>query len=126
MYVLDADVLIDVQRGFPPATAWFGSLKELPVVPGFVVMELIQQAQNSLQVQTALYLVSGLARVWPTEADCTRALDDFAKLHLSHRIGLVDSLIAATAVGLGAELCTFNRKHFRAVPGLKTVQPYPR
>jgi predicted nucleic acid-binding protein len=38
----------------------------------------------------------------------------------------MDSLIAACAVGLSAELCTFNTKHYRMVPGLKTVQPYTR
>jgi hypothetical protein len=30
------------------------------------------------------------------------------------------------AVGLSAELCTFNDKHYWVVPGLVTVQPYPR
>ena len=42
MYLLDTDVLIDIQRGHAPAITWFASLSELPCVPGFVVMELIQ------------------------------------------------------------------------------------
>lgn len=41
MYVLDTDVLIDIQRGYPPALAWFSNLTELPALPGLVVMELI-------------------------------------------------------------------------------------
>jgi len=45
MYLLDTDVLIDIQRGHAPAIAWFCSLSEVPSVPGFVVMELIQDAQ---------------------------------------------------------------------------------
>ena len=44
----------------------------------------------------------------------------------SDNLGLVDSLIAATAVGLGAILCTFNVKHFRVVAGLQMQQPYKR
>jgi predicted nucleic acid-binding protein len=46
MLVLDTDVLIDVQRGHAAALAWFASLTDLPPVPGLVVMELIQGAQN--------------------------------------------------------------------------------
>lgn len=44
MYLLDTDVLIDIQRGHAPALSWFASLSEIPSVPGFVVMELIQDA----------------------------------------------------------------------------------
>ncbi len=39
---------------------------------------------------------------------------------------LIDSLIAATAIGQGATLCTFNTKHFAAIPGLVTEQPYAK
>ena len=39
---------------------------------------------------------------------------------------LLDSLIAACAIGLSADLCTFNLKHYQAVPGLTTTQPYSR
>jgi hypothetical protein len=78
MYLLDTDVLIDIQRGHPPALAWFTTLTDLPSVPGFVVMELIQDAENSQQVRKALKLVAPLPIVWPTEVDCSRALSHFA------------------------------------------------
>jgi predicted nucleic acid-binding protein len=64
--------------------------------------------------------------VWPAEAHCTRALSDFSALHLSHGLGLLDALIAATAIGHGATLCTFNVKHYRAITGLRMLQPYDR
>ena len=126
MYLLDTDVLIDVQRGHPPALKWFAGLTTPPGVPGFVVMELVQDAQNSQQVRTALNLVSPLPVVWPREIDCARALADFSVLHLSHGLGLLDALIAATAIGKGATLCTFNVKHYRAVNGLTLLAPYVR
>lgn len=84
MDLVDTDVLIDVQRGHPPALAWFGTLTGLPMVPGFVVMELVQDARNALEVQRALKLIAPLRVVWPTEADCSRALSDFTAYHLSH------------------------------------------
>lgn len=47
MLVLDTDVLIDVQRGHTAALAWFAGLTDVPSVPGLVIMELIQGAQNA-------------------------------------------------------------------------------
>jgi len=126
MLVLDTDVLIDVQRGHAAALAWFSGLTDVPTIPGLVVMELVQGARNARQVRDALRLTAPLPMGWPTTADCQRALTDFTTFHLSHGLGLLDALIAAIAVGLSAELCTFNDKHYQIVPGLVTVQPYTR
>lgn len=126
MILLDTDVLIEIQRGRPQALAWLSGLTELPAVPGFAAMELIQGAQNSQQVRDALKLVAPLTIVWPTEADYVRALSDFAALHLTQGLGLLDSLIAACALGRSATLCTFNTKHYRAVEGLAIQEPYKR
>jgi len=109
MYLLDTDILIDIQRGHPPALTWLTTLSELPSVPGFVVMELIQDAQNTQQVRQSLKLVALLPIVWATEADCARALSDFTTYHLSNSLGLLDALIGACAVGRGATFCTFNQ-----------------
>ena len=124
MELLDTDVLIDIQRGHPPALVWFSQLKELPSIPGFVAMELIQDARDSREVKKAFKMVAPLNVVWPQPSDCQRALGDFSIYHLSHSLGLLDALIAATAIGLSATLLTFNIKHYRAVPGLKIKQPY--
>lgn len=91
-----------------------------------VVMELIQDARSSREVDEALKLVAPLPVVWPSAADCDRALSEFSTYHLSHGLGLFDALIAACAVGLSARLCTFNEKHYRLVPSLVTAQPYKR
>src|SRR5947199_393386 len=124
MDLVDTDVLIDVQRGHPPALAWFASVTTLPGIPDFVVMELVQDARNE-EVRQALKLVAPLRVVWPTEVDCARA-SDFVSYHLSRGLGLLDALIAACAIGLSATLYTFNAKHYHIVPGLKLAQPYTR
>ncbi|WP_413176259.1 PIN domain-containing protein [Anabaena azotica] len=126
MYLLDTDILIDIQRGHAPAIAWFASLPEIPSVPGFVVMELIQNAQNSQRLRDTLKLVAPLPVIWPTEVDCAVALSNFTTYHLSDNLGLLDALIGACAVGRGATLCTFNIKHYRVIPNLTTAQPYKR
>lgn len=126
MYLLDTDILINIQRGHATAITWFASLPELPSVPGFVVMELIQDAQNKQKLRNTLKLIAPLTIIWPTEADLNRALLDFTTYHLSDSLGLLDALIGACAVGRGATLCTFNVKHYRVIPGLVMAQPYTR
>lgn len=126
MLLLDTDVLIDIQRGHSSAVSWFAGLTDLPAFPDLVAMELIQGAANARQVRDADRLVRPLPIVWPTPLDCDQALANFQAFHLSHSLGLLDSLIGAIAVGLSAELCTFNQKHFRVIPSLVSVQPYTR
>jgi len=124
--LLDTDIFIDIQRNHPPAVAWFNALTQRPGAPGLVLIELLQDAQNARQVRVAENLVHGLPLFWPSEADCQFALTEFRRLNLSHNLGLIDALVAATAIGQGATLCTFNAKHFRNVAGLVLEQPYTR
>ncbi len=126
MDLIDTDVLIDIQRNHAPAIQWFASLTDLPAVPGFVAMELVQGAANARQLSEAIRIVAPFRIVWPTSADCDRALADFRSYHLSHSLGLIDALIAACAIGLGTTLYTFNTRHFSAVPGIVIAKPYTR
>jgi len=125
--LLDTDVMVDVLRRFPPAVAWLESLgDEVVALPGFVVMELLDGAQdrdatNRIQKALAPYWVH-----WPTPEDCDRALAVFARGRLSHSLSPFDALIAETAKGLEMPLQTFNQKHFAGVPGLITIRPYAR
>ena len=74
MELIDTDVLIDVQRGFSAAADWFATDPDFGI-PGFVVMELVQDARNAGEVEKALALVDGLEVVWPSEAECQTALE---------------------------------------------------
>ena len=124
--LLDTDVLIDILRGHEPALEWFAGLEILPGIPGFVAMELVQDADNKIRVERAMKLISPLTIAWPSTSACDRALSAFKSYHLSHSLGLLDALIAATAIELSAPLLTFNAKHYRIVEGLEIRQPYAR
>ena len=127
MILLDTDVMIDVLRKRALAVTW---LKVLPMeelgLPGLVVMELLQGCRTVDEQQRIEALLRPYLLYWPTQTDCDRALADFAAYRLSHSLGLLDSLIAATAMGLGVALATFNEKHYGALSALKTLQPYSR
>lgn len=124
--ILDTDILIDLLRGHPPAVAWFASLTAPVSVSGFAALELAQGCANKQELRRIRRVLAPFPLVWPETADMLRAYDEYADLRLSHGIGLLDTLIATTAVGQGLPLATFNVRHYRAVPGLSTVQPYIR
>jgi predicted nucleic acid-binding protein len=124
--ILDTDILIDLDREFPPAVAWLSTLPELPPISGFAALELKAGCPNKADMRKVTKFLKPFPIVWPTEADMVRALVEYAPLRLSHGLGILDSLIAATAVGMGEPVATFNNRHFRGVPGLATVQPYTR
>ena len=124
--LLDTDVLIDLERGHPDALAWIATLTNPPFVSGFAALELAQGAANKVELRKTRILFADFPPLWPTVEDMTRAFEEYAALRLSHGLGLLYSLIAATATGAGEVLATFNLSHFGAVPGLATVQPYKR
>ena len=102
------------------------SLVDLPAVPGFVVMELIQDARNANEVREALSSSAPLSRVWPSEADSHRCFPISPRCTSPTISDCWMRSIAACAVGRSATLYTFNVKHYSSVPGLKVAQPYVR
>ncbi len=125
--LLDTDILIDLARQYPPAVEWFGTLRlPLPRIPGFAVLELLTGCQNAFEMKRMQRLIIPFRVYWPTPQDCNRAIRTYARGYLSHRLDANDALIAECAIGLGIPLCTFNTKHFRAVSGLTTIQPYEK
>jgi predicted nucleic acid-binding protein len=127
MVLLDSDVMIDILRQSSPALTWLDMLGDEEIVlPGFVVMELIQGCGNKteqamLKKTLALYTV-----VWPKAEVCDEALTVFSRFYLSHRIGIIDALIGQLAVSLDLPIQTFNQKHYAVIPNIKLAQPYTR
>ena len=125
MRLIDTDIMVDVLRGHPPAIEWLSSLTgDAPALPGPVVLELMEGCRNKMEMMRLLRRIEPFHIFWPTDSDCTRALRDFARSRLSHRVSIMDVLIAQCAIGLNATLCTFNTKHFKAIAQLRTEQPY--
>jgi predicted nucleic acid-binding protein len=127
MILVDTDIMVDIMRRHPPAVAWLDSLgAEVVGIPGLVAMELLQGCRNREEQQQLEGFLRSYQRYWPSQPDCARAFDDFAAYHLSHSFGILDALIAETALGLGVQLASFNTKHYGVLTTLQTIQPYAR
>ena len=125
MILLDTDVMVDILRGYEPAKEWLNSMQEIGI-PGLVAMELIQGCQNTKEQRQLEKALSGYPLYWLDDDGCNNALASFSTHHLSDNIGLLDALIAETAISANAELATFNVKHYRVLKGLRSIQPYER
>jgi hypothetical protein len=127
MVLLDTDIMIDILRGYPPALNFLDTLEESEILlPGFVVMELIQGCKNKTEQKKLEKELLQYKKVWPSSKTCDEALIVFSQCHLSHSLGLLDALIGQMAVVLNLPLQTFNQKHYSAIPDLKTIRPYKK
>ena len=127
MILIDTDVMVDVLRRYEPAIGWLESLGSKEIgLPGLVAMELIQGCRDLNDQQRVQSFVSMFSIYWPSDIDCERAFMDFAAHRLANGLGLLDSLIAETAIGRGAVLVTFNGKHYGVIRELQTLRPYSK
>src|SRR5689334_11905472 len=99
MVLADTDVMIDLLRGHEPALDWLDSLEEDEILlPGFVVMELIQGCKTSAQQRRMQKALAPHHVIWPSPDVYDEAIRLFARYHLSHNLGILDVLIGQMAV----------------------------
>lgn len=128
MILLDSDVAIDILRDHPNAVAWataFPGGGPL-ALPGYVVLELLNGCRDAADRVAVERLVNRSMIGWLEPDQSRQALATYRQIRPANAIGVLDMLIAQMALSLGVPLHTFNQKHFRCVPGLQTLQPYPR
>lgn len=111
--ILDTVILVDLLRGYLPATTWFTSQANPPfgLTPiGF--LEVINGVQNKLKQQQALTLMSQFEMCYLTSTDMDWAMQQLVRYKLSHNVGMMDCLIASVSYRLQVPLYTTNLKHF--------------
>ena len=125
--VLDTDVMIEILRQSSEALAWAEANRGNAVgLPMLVRAELLAGARDKNEQRRICRELDAYASLHIELEDSSRAIEWFEQFHLSHGLGVVDCLIAASAVRLHRPLCTFNVKHFQAIPGLRLQLPYQR
>jgi len=124
--LLDTDVLVDVVRQHSAAVLWTAGISPAPTVPGYAAMELLNGARDSEERRKLEQFLSGFRIVWPSEAALASMLWQFTGYRLAGGVGMIDALIASTALDRDEALATFNAKHYQMAPGLKILRPYDR
>ena len=127
MVFVDTDIMVDVLREYPPAVTWLQTLKDEQIlISGFVCAELVQGCSNKAEQNNVLTFLADYEVAWPVPECCERALRLFCDHFLRNGLGLIDALVAQSALELGTPLHTFNTKHYQCVLGLQLIAPYER
>ncbi len=125
--LIDTDILIDAERGRPDAASFLGSQFSAngPRISSVSVMELMVGCRNRAELRGVRRFVASV-RVIPIDVSISRAAETLVEtFSLGHGMEIPDALIAATALGHGLILYTKNVRHFRMIPRLAVLRPYP-
>jgi predicted nucleic acid-binding protein len=118
--VADTSILIEYLRN---GTLWQEFLNNAPdsvevYLPTIVIFELFsgKSAASSTVHRDIQVLVKSFKQV-DFDSDIARTAGELYRKYGKH-IGVADYIIAATALSLGAEVVTLNKKHFEQIPHL--------
>ncbi len=124
-WLLDTSILIDILRGQIAARNWVDSLAlTARSVSVITAAELLAGCHSQREQRTVERELNLYSTVWIDESTSQTALEFYKRFHLSHGVGFLDCLIAATATQHGYRLATLNLKHFTMLPGLQAEHPY--
>ena len=123
-YLIDTDVLIQYLRGSEPAAKLLEGLEGDLQISAISVAELFTGARGPEEL-AALDQFMLAFEVIPVDEQLARQGGVLRQeYHPSHGTGLADALIAGSAMASGAELLTFNRRHYPMVENVRV--PYRR
>ena len=120
--LIDTDVIIDYLREQVDAVAYIESLTNPLLISGVTVAELYSGVREGEERTALETFISAFEVVPVSEQIAVKGglyRRDYSK---THKVGLADALIAATADIRGATLVTLNTKHFPMLAPVKA--PY--
>ena len=122
---VDTDVLIDIARRDARAVDFWGRTESRSTMTCSVisVFELLAGCRNLREQRATLRSLATVKIVQVESGDSIQALDWYRAFHLARGVGFLDCLVAAAARRLDCAIHTLNTKHFRVIPGLRTMRP---
>jgi predicted nucleic acid-binding protein len=122
--MIDTDVLIEYLRGSDRAAKFLEGLEGDLIISAISVAELFSGVKGSAEMDALDQFMLAFQTIPIDDRLARQAGLIRQEYHPRHGVGLADALIAATALEEGAELFTFNRRHY---PMVKDVSlPYNR
>lgn len=124
-WLLDTSVLVDLLRGVTLARDRIDSLGVTArTIPVIAAAELLAGCRTQAEQRVVEREIDLYEMVWVTQEVSQLALQFYKHYRLSHGVGFLDCLIAATASRNGLRLATLNLKHFAPFPDLPVERPY--
>ncbi|MCU0469433.1 MAG: type II toxin-antitoxin system VapC family toxin [Arcicella sp.] len=118
--MLDTNIVVDYLRQNPTVVSFIEDYgKQNFALSPIVIMEIYQGVFDKKDLDRTRKRLKGFATLTLDQEIVSLALSLQLEYVLSHRIGIPDSIIAATALVFNLELRTFNMKDFRFIPTLK-------
>ena len=123
---VDTDVLIDIaKRNLRALDFWQRSeTRSIMTCSVISVFELLAGCRNTREQRASLKSLATVEIIQVESGDSIQALQCYRSYHLSRGVGFLDCFIAAAARRLNCQISTRNTKHFRALPGRRSVRPY--
>ena len=124
--IVDSSVVIDYLRGRAEAAGFLETRRKSATLSTHVVVvaEILLGARNQ-QEQEAIDRFFAEFHVYSIEGtDAQVALGLFRKYRLSHGVGWMDCLIAATVRRLDMPIATLDEKHFAIIEEVRIERPY--
>ena len=124
--LIDSTAFVDLIRNYPPAVVAFEKQLYGQSISVASKLELIVGLKTKKEIASLEKFFTNLSiKVLPIDKDISDTAEVIlTKYYHSHGIGILDSIIAATALVYNKELVTRNTKHFSFIPNLKLLKPY--
>ncbi|HWZ16692.1 MAG TPA: type II toxin-antitoxin system VapC family toxin [Mucilaginibacter sp.] len=122
MVIFDTNILIELYRGNLAVKDEIQQLRSnVFYISSITVAEFMVGARDKADLKRIEKQLNKYTHI-PINADITDIFLDLFRTHtLSHRPGIADTLIAATALYYHLPLYTYNKKHFQFVPGIELI-----
>jgi tRNA(fMet)-specific endonuclease VapC len=122
MVIFDTNILIELYRGNLSVKEEIQKIKSnVFYVSSITVAEFMVGAKNKDDLKRITDQLSNYTPI-PINTEINDIfIDLFRTFTLSHRPGIADSLIAATALYYHLPLYTHNKKHFQFIPGIELL-----
>lgn len=124
-YLFDTDILIDHLRGYEPAKKFLRKVKDntdnmlISVITEAEIFSGGKMLDKEEKIKTEIFLE--LFLVIPLNSEIARYAGE---INSKYKIGLADSVIAATSLKNNLILITRNIKHYKSIKNLKIKKPY--
>jgi tRNA(fMet)-specific endonuclease VapC len=122
MVIFDTNILIELYRGNEVVKEETAKLNSTVFyISSITAAEFMVGAKDKADFKKIEKQLSKYSII-PVNNDISDIfLDIFKSLTLSHRPGIADTLIAATALYYHLPLYTYNKKHFQFIPGIELL-----